>query len=140
MLTKLLSSIRLLAHQGLPLQGHHKDHNSLDGNLYKLLLLRLEDCPELKSWVHQKEYTSPDIINEIIAVMGNTVLREILGLIPSSMWFSIIADEATDVSRNEQMSLSIRWTDDSYQIYEEPIGLVRLPDTKALSIMSLRIF
>ena len=56
------------------------------------------------------------------------------------MSFSIIADEATDVSRNEQMSLSIRWTDDSYQIYEKPIGLVQLPDTKALTIMSLRIF
>ena len=108
--------------------------------MYKLLLLRSEDCPELKSWVHRKEYTSPDIVNEIITIMGNAVLREILGLIRSSMWFSIIADDATDVSRNEQMSLSIRWTDDSCQIYEEPINLVQLPDTKALTIMSLRIF
>ena len=39
--------------------------------------------------------------------MGSTVLREILGLIKTIMWFSIIADEATDISRNEQMSLSI---------------------------------
>ena len=53
------------------------------------------------------------------------------------MWFSIIADEATDVSRNEQMSLSIRWTDDDYQIYEEPLGLVQLPDTKAHTIFSV---
>jgi hypothetical protein len=73
MLTKLLSSIRFLARQGLPLRGHHEDINSLDGNLYKLLLLRGEDCPQLKSWVHRKECTSPDIINEIIAIMGNTV-------------------------------------------------------------------
>ena len=35
MLTKLLSSVRFLAHQGLPLCGHHDDINSLDGNLYK---------------------------------------------------------------------------------------------------------
>ena len=74
MLTKLLSSIRFLARQGLPLRGHHEDLNSLDGNLYKLLLLRSEDCPELKSWVHRKEYTSPDIVNKIITIMGNTVL------------------------------------------------------------------
>ena len=71
--------------------------------------------------------------------MGNTVLREMLGLIKTSMWFSIIADEATDVSRNEQMSLSIRWIDDSYKIYEEPIGLVQLPDTKARTIYSVII-
>ena len=31
----------------------------------------------------------------------------------------------------------IRWTDDSYQIYEEPIGLVQLPDTKAQTIYSV---
>ena len=51
--------------------------------------------------------------------MGNTVLREILMLIRSGTWFSIIADEATDICRNEQLSLSIRWTNDDYQIREE---------------------
>lgn len=137
MLSKLLSTIRFLARQGLALRGHHEDIDSLDGNLYKLLLLRAEDCPQLKSWVQRKEYTSPEIVNEIINLMGNTVLREILGLIKTSMWFSIIADEATDVSRNEQMSLSIRWIDDSYKIYEEPTGLVQLPDTKARTIYSV---
>ena len=137
MLYKLLSSIRFLARQGLSLRGHHEDVRTLDGNLYKLLLLRAEDCPELKSWMYRKEYTSPEILNEIIGLMGNTVLREILTLIKTSMWFSIIADEATDVSRNEQMSLSIRWTDDDYQIYEEPLGLVQLPDTKAHTIFSV---
>ena len=58
-------------------------------------------------------------------------------LIRISMWFSIIADEAIDVSRNEQMSLFIRWTDDSYQIYEKPIGIVQLPDTKVQTIYSV---
>ena len=57
-----------------------------------------------------------------------------MGLIRTSIWFSIVADEATNVSRNEQMSLSIRG---SYQIYEEPIGLVQLPDTKAQTIYSV---
>ena len=81
MLTKLLSTIHFLACQGLPLRGRHEDNKSLNGNLYKLLLLRTEDCPQLKSWVLQKDYTSPDIVNEIISIMGNTVIREILGLI-----------------------------------------------------------
>ena len=95
MLAKLLSSIRFLAHQELPLRGHHEGNS----NLHRLLLLRAEDCSQLNSWVLQKEYTSPDIINEMIAIMGNTVLREILQLIRTSMWFSIIVDEATDVNR-----------------------------------------
>ena len=107
MLTKLLSTICFLVRQGLPLRVHHEDVNSLNGNFYKLLLLRAEDCPQLKSWVLQKDYTSPDIVKEIISIMENTVLREILELTRKSMWFSIIAEKATDVSQNEQMLLSI---------------------------------
>ncbi len=72
----------------------------------------------MKTWIYRKEYTSPEIVNKILALMGNTVLRSIVSDIQSSSWFSIIANEATDISRNEQMSLSIRWTN-NYQIYEE---------------------
>lgn len=133
MLLKLLSSVRYLGCQGIALRGHH-DYDSFSGNLYKLLLLRAEDIPELKPWLHQREYVSPEIINEIIRLMGNTVLRNLLISIKSSLWFAIIADEATDMSRNEQMSLCIRWTGDNYQIHEEPLGLYQLPDTKANTI------
>ena len=57
--------------------------------------------------------------------------------IKSALFFSIIVDEATDISRCEQLSLSIRWADNDYQIYEDPIGLVQLPDTKAQTIFSV---
>ena len=49
-----------------------------------------------------KEYTSPDIVNEIITIMGKTILQNLLSRIKSSLWFSIIADEATDISLNQQ--------------------------------------
>ena len=137
MLLKLLSSIRFLGSQGLALRGHREDTNRMEGNLLKLLILRAEDCPELKSWVYKKEYTSPEIVNEIIMMMGNSVLRNILSQIKSnSSYFSIIADEATDVSHNEQMSLSIRWVDNNYAVYEECLGFVQLSDTKAHTIFT----
>ena len=115
-----------MTRQGLPLRGHFEDVDHLDGNFYKLLLLRTDDYPELKSWIYKKEYTSPDIINEVITIMGQKILNGLLIHIKKSLWFSIIADEATDISRNEQMSLSIRWTDDDYNAYEECIGLMQL--------------
>ncbi len=40
MLMKVLSCIRYLARQGLPLRGHNND---IEGNLYQLLLLQAED-------------------------------------------------------------------------------------------------
>ena len=45
------------------------------------------------------------------------------------MWFALIADEASDISLNEQMCISVRWVNDS--MHEDPLGLVQLPDTKA---------
>ena len=137
MLLKLLSPIQFMVRQGLPLRAHFEDTDHLDGNLYKLLLLRAEHCHELKSWVYRKEYTSPDIVNEIIAIMGQKILRDLLARIKRSSWFTIIADEATDIKRNEQMSLSIRWTDEEYKVYEECIGLMQLPNTKAQTIFNM---
>ena len=43
--------------------------------------------------------------------MGQSILRGLLAEIRASVWFSILADEATDVSNNVQMSLSIGWVD-----------------------------
>ena len=86
------------------------------------------------AWLRRREYISPDIINEIIATMGQTVLRQLLVEIRSSLWFSILADEATDISHHEQMSLSIRWVDSNFIIHEDVLGLIQLPDTKAATI------
>ena len=85
------------------------------------------------AWLRRREYISPDIINEL---MGQSVLRQLLVEIRRSWCFSILADEATDVSRHEQMSLSIRWVDNNFIIHEDVLGLIQLPDTKAKTIFS----
>ena len=115
MLMKLLSCFRYLARQGLPFRGHHEDSESFEGNLYQILLLQAQDCPEMKVWLRHREYISPEIVNEVIMTMGHSVLRQLLSEIKSCFWFSILADEATDISHHEQMSLSILWVDDDLQ-------------------------
>lgn len=104
MLMKLLGALRYLTRQGLPLRGHHEDNDSFEGNLYQLLLLQSEDCPGMESWLRHREYISPEITNELITMMGQFILRSLLADIRMALWFSILADEATDVSRHEQMS------------------------------------
>ncbi len=83
-----------------------------------------------------KEYISPLIVNEIVAQMGQGGLREILADIRSSTWFSRIADKATDISHNEQLSLSIRWVDSHYTIHEDTLGLIQLENTEASTLYS----
>ena len=107
MLMKLLSCIKYLARQGLPFRGHNEDAESFEGNLYQLLLLEARDCFDMGTWLHRIEYISPDTVNELITTMGQSVLRQLLVEIRSSMCFSILADEATLFSSAEQLSINL---------------------------------
>ena len=121
-----------MARQGLPLRGHHEDSENFEGNLNQLLLLQAQNDPQMKTWLLRREYISPEIVNELIMFMGQTVLPQILTEIKSTLWYSIIADEASDISHNEHMNLAIRWVD-----YDDTLGLFQLPDTKAATIFSV---
>lgn len=58
MFMKQLSSLRYLLRQGLALRGHEP----IEGNLMQLLVLRSEDSTELKQWIKEKHYLSPEIM------------------------------------------------------------------------------
>ena len=134
MFIKLLHAVQFLARQGLHFCGHKVDVEAFSGNLYQLLLLQAKDSPQMISWLEIKQYISPEIINEVITSMGQCVLRKILAEVCTSLWYSIIVDEATDIAHNEQMSVSVRWVDNCYCINECTIGLLQLPSTLAETI------
>lgn len=52
----------------------------------------------------------------------------------------MVANEAIDVSRTEQLSITIRWVDKAYQVYEDTLCLKELRDTKAIFTMKLKMF
>ena len=136
-LLKQLGAMKFLLRQGLSLRGH----NEHEGNLPQLLSTWREvtDSAHLKHWIEMGRYMSHDIINELITIMGNTVLREILSNIRRHApgWYSIIGDEATDIKCSEQLNISIRYVDDDYTINEDSIGMFALPDTYAETISSV---
>ena len=127
MLLMQLSTLRYLLRQGMAIRGH----DDVEGNLIQLLLLRSHEIPQLKVWLKEKKYCSPEIKNEQIALMGFSVLRGLLSEIRKAECYSIIADEATDVSHKEQLVICIRWVDDNFEIHEDPIELLNVPQTDA---------
>ncbi len=137
MFLKLLECVWYSARQGLPFRGHHEDSVAFEGNLYQLLLLQAVDCAPLGPWLRKRDYISPEIINEIITICGQTILRQLLQDISAADYFALIADEATDISHNEQMCIAIRWVDSSYAIHDAALGLVQVPDTKALTLFNV---
>ena len=131
-----LAGIRFLARQGLALRGHGPS----EGNLNQLLLMQSNTNVIVKKWIKKNSYTSHDAVTEQICILGQTLLRTLLAKMKEGIgptWYSIIADEATDVVNSEQLNLSIRWVDDSYEIREDPVGLFRVPDTKAETLFTV---
>ena len=133
MLLKQISSLKYLLRQGLAVRGH----DDLEGNLLQLLKLRSSDCTELTTWIRERRYFSPVILNEQIFLMGLTVLRGLLNDIKAAQWFSIIVDEATDISHKEQLTLCVRWVDMELTIHEDPLKLVHVPKTDANTLTSV---
>ena len=53
----------------------------------------------------------------MIALMSMDILRDILLVIRGAGMFSLIADEATDISQKEQLCVTIRWLDSQVEIH-----------------------
>ena len=126
-LLKQLKAIKYLLRQGIAVRGH----TEIEGNLYQLLLMLANDSVDMKKWIHEGKYMSHEIINEQMCIMSNNLLWLILTKIKSHspFWYSVIGDESSDIANKEQFNLSIRWVNDLYETFEDPVGLYCLPNT-----------
>ena len=125
-LLKQLSALRYLLRQGLAIRNDHAGGS----NLTVMLQMVLDE----DQWVQDKRYQSPEIVNELIEIMGHSLLRSILANILSQQWFALLADETRDISNREQLVLCIRWVSESYEIHEDVVGLIQLENTTAETI------
>ena len=134
-LLNILSIIRLLARQGLPLRG---DADEKDSNFYQLMLLQAEKAPVIKNMLERKhfKYTSHEIQNELLCIMAQQVLRKVVPKLQSS-FFTIMIDETTDASNVEQVVIVIRNVDDDLSVCEEFIGLYQTHSIQANSLAAI---
>ena len=127
-LLKLISSVKYLAENGLALRGK----NNLEGNYNSLLLLRSEDDPLLKNWLERshRNYSSPQIQNEILQLMSNEIINQICKDVNSnSVQFAIIIDGTQDIQGNEQEAICVRHVTNSFEIHEDLLGLYEVSST-----------
>ena len=55
--------------------------------------------------------------------MAHQVQRDLVNDIGSN-FFSIIADEYTDINNQEQLTICLRWVDDTLEAHEDFLGLI----------------
>lgn len=133
----VLNNIRFLARQGLALRGDGDEGNS---NFIQLLRLRCQESTsvDVDKWLARRltKYTSPEIQNECLQLLALHILRNVSSLIARSSCYSIMADECTDCSNQEQFTINIRWVDEELKEHENFIGLYQVDTIDAKSLFS----
>ena len=69
-LIRQLAAILYLLHQGISLRNDHAGGSNLT--------IMLEQVLDESSWVKENKYQSPECVNEMIEIMGHSVLRTIV--------------------------------------------------------------
>ena len=91
-LLKILSNVKFLARQALPLRDHGSGE---DSNFIQLYIFREEDNERLKAWRTEKKinkYVHNTIQNEMMQIMALRVLRKVAENIQNVDFYSIMCD------------------------------------------------
>ena len=125
-LDAVISSIQLLARQGMPLRGHGEEKDT--ANIWQEVKLISSFNEDVKSYFNGSGYKfmSVPIQNECLKMLGDSVLDIIVKKIKRSDWFTCIMDETQDISTLEQVCICIRYVDESdLSVREDFLGFHR---------------
>ena len=113
-ISSLCKVTTFLARQNLAFRGHDESENSSNkGNYLELIQLISVFDSNIASYLKENKrysrYTSPAIQNEIITILAQVMRDEIISEIKEAGIFSMMLDETSDVSKDEQLSFVFRY-------------------------------
>ncbi|XP_028395696.1 52 kDa repressor of the inhibitor of the protein kinase-like [Dendronephthya gigantea] len=141
-LLSIIDTIIRLGMRGIALRGNWiKKRGEENGNLIFFLNWKSEFDKTLKDHLQYSprnaKFTSPRIQNEIISICESIIREKIIAKIQT--YWSLMADETTDVSSTEQMSICIRFVNSKLEVCEEFLGFVKLTKMDAQSVYDVLI-
>ena len=115
-----LHTLKTLLRQGVPVRGGTDE----DSNIYRFNLDKAVTDNGLQLLLKEKYYVlAHDILEEQKQMLVLEARRDLLDRIRQCEFFSIIADESSDVTKREQLSFSFRTCNDEYEVSEDFIGI-----------------
>ena len=126
----------------IALRGHDESIGSLNrGNFRDILQVVAKHDPVVQERLEQgpcnATYTSPDIQNMLLQIMGDMVRKSICDGVRQAGFFSLLADETKDASKQEQMAVVVRYVGDKAVIHEHFLTFV---EAKDLTVESLTAY
>ena len=151
----LIETVAFLGKQNIPFRGSSEDRSNLTelsdcnrGNFLEILSLQSRQSPFLKQRLEKilknkghGQWTSSDIQNELIGLLALFTTKKIVGEINNDnsgdIVIGVIADETSDISRDEQISLVISYIDSEGLKRESFLGFIKTDQTDGETIFRL---
>lgn len=145
----IIETVIFCGRQGIALRAH-RDHGDLDLNDSPIenegnfrALLRFRACSgddDLKNHLETGSknalYLSPKIQNEVISACNEIILKKVVDMINFAQCFTVLADETTDISTEEQLSIGVRYIYGKH-IKEDFLQFVPVHDLKGKGLASV---
>ena len=121
LLKKIIKTIMFCIQQNIALRGCVENRDNLAemsninrGNFLELISFQCRDDVEFKLAIEKgvlqrQQWLSPNIQNELIDLIAERVFARISERIKRAKFFGIIADETSDISKREQVSICFRF-------------------------------
>ena len=144
-LKTLIQVLLLCAQQEIALRGHREGSSAVNkGNFLEIVHLLASHDPivqqRLTEGPRNAVYTSPEIQNTLLHIMGEMVARKICAEVLDAGVFSVLAGETKDSSKSEQMAIVLRYVDvKEATVHERFLTYVEVAnlDAKSLSVYIL---
>ena len=145
-LIQIVKTLILCGRQNIPIRGHldnsilnlNEDQSNKNlGNFNSLLLFRIESGDlTLKEHLEKSSrnsiYTTNTSQNQLLSICGDVIKKQVLQEIKGA-YFTILADETSDISGREQLCLCIRYVHKN-TIREEFIEYIEVDNTSGLNL------
>ena len=112
--------MKTLLRQGLAVRGHQDE----ESNIVQFNKDKAKHNDGLRLLMNENQYFLHEILTEQERLTALNARRTLVEEINSNNFFSIICDEASDISKLEQLSFSVRSCNNSYETFENFIGIL----------------
>lgn len=125
---RLFDVVRLIAKLGMPFRGHRENVDSQNKGLYRELVEFIAAAGDdvlhdhLENMAGNATYLSPTIQNEMIDIIGKSIKEKVVLKVKEAGIFSVLMDETTDASHQEQVSIMVRFVDTNATVHTEIVN------------------
>eukprot|EP00116_Pleurobrachia_bachei_P003269 sb/3463531/ len=123
-----------IASLGIPFRGHTEGEESANRGCF----VEISNLVNRARPIHLKDaFTglSSTIQNELIQITSDAVINNIKNMVEKCEFFSVMADEATDASHRQRMSVCLRFVFEG-ELHEEFLGLSNVSATRGAEDLS----